>query len=118
MKSSSAVTAYDNLKKQEAGTLTGEAFEKAMFDVTKVWKDKAAERLKAEKEIIAKNPAWADTVMKFQATLEENKQQAKPIFGLSLYSKIFSQIALISFIVALLTLLVSPIINRWMHGVN
>lgn len=118
MKKASAVTAYDNLKKQEAGTLTGEAFDKAMFDVSKTWKDKAAERLKIEKEIIAKNPAWANTVMKFQATLEENKKQAKPIFGLSLYSKIFSQIALISFIVALLTLLISPIVNRWMHGIN
>lgn len=117
-KKGSAITAYDNFKKREAGTLVGEDFDKAMFDVSKGWQDKAEERLKVENELKAKDPQWAKTVMDFHTTLEANKQQAKPIFGLSLYSKIFSQIALISFIIAFLTLLMSPIIKRWMHGIN
>jgi len=116
--SKTAKAAYGFLKQKNAGELTQDEYDKAVFKISNKWREKAANLIDIENDLKGKNAAWANTVMSFHNTLDANRQQAKPIFGLSLYSKVFSQIALISFIIALITLLISPIIKRWMHGIN
>ncbi len=68
--------------------------------------------------MIKENPEWAKAAFQFNSALENHKRQVAPIRGLATYAKIFAQIALISFMFAILAFIVSPIMKKWMQGIK
>ncbi len=105
-------SAYEMLK--DPTKMKTEDFDK----IGEEWRTKAAELIQIESSMESKNPEWAKTAMSFNNGIEENRQQIRPLVGLTTYTKIFAQIALISFIVAGITFLISPVIIKWMNGIN
>jgi hypothetical protein len=109
--------AYDLMAKKDT-SMSEEKREHELKKVTKKWKDKAVLLIDMETNMLADNPEWANAAFSFNSALESHKRQVGPIRGLATYAKIFAQIALISFMFAILAFLVSPIMKRWMQGIK
>jgi dipeptide/tripeptide permease len=82
------------------------------------WKSKADKLIAMETKMLSENPEWANAAFSFNSALESHKRQVAPIRGLATYAKIFAQIALISFMFAILAFIVSPVMKRWMQGIK
>ena len=109
--------AYDLMAKKDT-SMSDEKREHELKKVTKKWKDKAAELMAMEESMIEQNAKWAYAAFSFNSALESHKRQVGPIRGLATYAKIFAQIALISFMFAILAFIVSPIMKKWMQGIK
>ena len=109
--------AYDLMAKKDT-SMSDEKREHELKKVTKKWKDKAAELIAMEESMIEQNAKWAYAAFSFNSALESHKRQVGPIRGLATYAKIFAQIALISFMFAILAFIVSPIMKKWMQGIK
>ena len=109
--------AYDLLSEKDT-MLTGEKRKHELQKVTQKWKSKAEELIALETAMIKENPEWAEAAFQFNSALENHKRQVAPIRGLATYAKIFAQIALISFMFAILAFIVSPVMKRWMQGIK
>jgi len=109
--------AYDLMIGKDS-TMTDKKREHELSKVTLKWKSKAEKLIAMETKMIAENPEWAHAAFDFNSALEDHRRQVAPIRGLATYAKIFAQIALISFMFAILAFLVSPIMKRWMQGIK
>ncbi len=109
--------AYDLMAKKDT-SMSEEKREHELKKVTKKWKDKAGLLIAMETNMLADNAKWANAAFSFNSALESHKRQVAPIRGLATYAKIFAQIALISFMFAILAFIVSPLMRKWMQGIK
>ena len=114
---SSFEEAYDLLTEKDT-MLTVDERKHELEKITPKWKSKAQKLIALETSMMKENAEWAEAAFQFNSTLESHKRQVSPIRGLATYAKIFAQIALISFMFAILAFLVSPIMKRWMQGIK
>ena len=73
---------------------------------------------KTKAEMKAYNAAWADNAMGFADKYSEFKESVGKVKGLSNYVKVFAQITFFALAFAVIALLLSPILKRWMHGIK
>ena len=109
--------AYDLLSGKDT-TLTVEERKHELEKITPKWKLKAEKLIALETSMVKENAEWAEAAFEFNSALENHKRQVAPIRGLATYAKIFAQIALISFMFAILAFIVSPIMRKWMQGIK
>ena len=116
----SFANAYGLLKEKEKIKTENEIVEngKALDKISKKWTLAAEEMIGYENIMIEKNSTWANVVFNYTSAIDKNKLMVKPYPALATYSKVFAQIALLSFFIAIFAFVISPLLKYWMHGIK
>ena len=113
--------AYDLLK--DKGGINKDSEEAIEIDkdlkkISRKWRLAAEEMITFENDMWQNNSGWASVIFEFTNSMNQNKQLVKPYPALAIYSKVFAQIALMSFFIALFAFVISPLLKYWMHGIK
>lgn len=109
-------------KKKE---LSDEEFEKEHGRTWRKLELKNPEAIKNAENFIAmqskmreENPNWAENVISLKSGIRKNHSMVSSMLNLGTYTKVFALIGLISIFFAIVALVLSPIMKRWMHGIH
>ncbi len=109
---------YQLFKDKEAGDITPKEFDHDYAKIPKNWKTKTDDFRAMEQAMLNKNKAWAKACFNYNVALEEHKAYATKYETLASSTKVYGQIALISFIFGLFAIVISPLLKRMMGGVH
>jgi POT family proton-dependent oligopeptide transporter len=92
--------------------------EKEMGKISQKWIVAAEALIQHENNLSTLHPEWSESVYQFTDAVSHSKSLIKPYPALATYSKVFAQIAFISFAIALLAFLLAPFLKKLMYGLE
>jgi hypothetical protein len=91
---------------------------KDMAKISQKWIVAAEALIQYESTLATNYPEWSAAVYDFTAAANKSKALIKPYSALATYSKVFAQIAFISFVIALLAFVLAPVLKKLMYGLE
>jgi len=92
--------------------------DKEMGKISQKWLVASEALIQYESTLSANYPEWSAAVYNFTSAANQSKALIKPYPALATYSKVFAQIAFISFAIALLAFPLAPILKKLMRGLE